>query len=407
MRRAAAAAAWAAIACQAQLLVPTNGSARRSVPKCKNEGPTTWRCSNWRGVLPQLCRWPEVPPLRCAGKKTPFLVLMQSETVGSTWLQELLDSRADVVAVGEQLQGCDPRMIEAWWRAATARGRHPARVRPAPSRLRRHLARLEGAPPGRPLLLQRRQLEPAHGAATRLPLRRLLEPAHGAPPGRLPPARGGNRGGGASCGAAGFKVKLGVLTGAHGDSARVCGDACADRLPAVLRALANLGGRLVCLYRENPVRHAISAVRQRQQLAHCGEMASRVGEDGARCRAVVQGLNVSLVDLAAALDRAKKSRQALLAACEPRRERESGRNGTPPLLLLSYEALSHDASAALRRVHHFLGVSEAPPLDLAAPTIVKMTNHNLRVALPNFDEVHAWVEARGFRLDDDEGSAAS
>ena len=75
MRRAAAAAAWAAIACQAQLLVPTNGSARRSVPKCKNEGPTTWRCSNWRGVLPQLCRWPEVPPLavHCSTLTSPYV----------------------------------------------------------------------------------------------------------------------------------------------------------------------------------------------------------------------------------------------------------------------------------------------------------------------------------------------
>lgn len=284
----------------------------------------------------------------------PFLILMQTSTVGSSWLAGMLDSHPRIRVKGEYpMQSYSAARLYAWF------GSYPYGLR---------FERPRRAAP-----------RDAHGDATAVNATAPPAPAP-APssrrPSRAPPLL-----------AAGFKVKLPVLRGAHPDAGQMRG---LDRWPGVLQALRCLGASLLCLGRANSAKHAVSMVRQRQQYraCHAWTLTAASGPRGIpgapACHRRLRGANVSVAAWRKDLRAARATRADLDRSCDA----AARALGAARVRRVEYEELAYGDAAARERawtgVQRWLGVEPAP----LRSGVVKMTSPVLRGgALRNFEEL--------------------
>ena len=262
---------------------------------------------------------------------SPFALLMQTNSVGSSWMTDMLNSHPHITMEGEYpLQGSSVGQIYTAYAWKSRQGR---------------TKRFNG-PEG----LANRSLISAWG----------------------------------------FKVKLEVLQGAHRDAGLHRGH---DRLPDFLVAMRCLEVRLLCLARRNWVKHAVSRVKQEAHFRYCRSWTPTHGQvNKTNCASRIT--NVPLKRLRIELNVTRRSLNLSKQVCVEEAAQHGvdlrvGVNQSARVRMVYYEDLAYgsrrsDEWAALQR---WLGTAPAA----LSSSAMKMTASNLRTAISNYDEVEGLV----------------
>jgi len=184
----------------------------------------------------------------------------------------------------------------------------------------------------------------------------------------------------------GFKIKLPALEGTVHDSGPWQGW---SRLESFLLLLRCLEVRLVCLYRRNWVKHAVSRTKQPLHHALCGvwtPVQHDLERTGCHARLAATPLNVQR--FRTELNETRHSLSALEKVCRNAVTiRSVSTSGAPTARAIAYEDLAYkrheEAEETWAELQRWLGV-EARTLNT---TTVKMTANNLSRAIVNFDQL--------------------
>jgi len=185
--------------------------------------------------------------------------------------------------------------------------------------------------------------------------------------------------------ASGFKIKQEVLRGMHLDALAFQGK---DRWPAFRSMLRARQAKLICLFRRNFVKHAISEVRHSQQYEVCHGWEDHTG----KCSSKVSA-QLPLKRVVARIWHSRLQRSWIERECSVE-QLHLDAMGRLRVMQLAYEDLAYakpeERRERLNSLQRWLGVA---PTKLWS-TLVKLTPPRLADVISNLDNLTALVATR-------------